>query len=152
MCRYCGAWHSHQRLVAVKSDTGNHKQWKGGVLQAWKMDGGWLWWAEAQPNLFSDSSALISSRSPFTWVSPFQALGNTSCLLQHSLWLWNDDAVWFCRVPQPAWLSCWTWLGAMGNEKQRHTDIKTQSWDREDCMFLVGYVSTFPSQSVYFIG
>jgi hypothetical protein len=61
------------------------------------------------------------------------------------IYLWN----W---VPPPMWLSCWTWLGAMRNEKQRHTDIKTQSWDWEDCMFLVGYMNAYLSQSVYFIG
>jgi hypothetical protein len=42
--------------------------------------------------------------------------------------------------------------GSDRNEKQRHTDIKTQSWGRETCTFLVGYVSTYLSQSVYFIG
>jgi hypothetical protein len=38
-----------------------------------------------------------------------------------------------------------------------HTDIQTlkhkiESWDQEGCKFLVGYVSTYLSWSVYFIG
>jgi hypothetical protein len=43
-------------------------------------------------------------------------------------------------------------MEAVGNEEQRHTDMKIQSWDREDYTLLVGYVSTYPSQGVYFIG
>jgi hypothetical protein len=38
----------------------------------------------------------------------------------------------------------------MGNEKQKHTDTKIQSW--EDCIFLVGYMSFYLNQYVYFIG
>jgi hypothetical protein len=37
-----------------------------------------------------------------------------------------------------------------------HTDIqtkhKTERWDRKDCTFLMGNVSAYLSQNVYFIG
>jgi hypothetical protein len=39
--------------------------------------------------------------------------------------------------------------------KKRHTQTyrhKTEKWDREGYTFLVGDVSTYLSQSVYFIG
>jgi hypothetical protein len=39
-----------------------------------------------------------------------------------------------------------------GEWKKTHTDIQTENWDREDYTFLVGNVSTYLSQSVYFIG
>jgi hypothetical protein len=42
--------------------------------------------------------------------------------------------------------------GSDRNEKQRHTDVKTQSWDQEGCMLLVRYISAYLSQHVYFIG
>jgi hypothetical protein len=37
-------------------------------------------------------------------------------------------------------------------DTHRHTDIKTQTWVQKDCMFLVGYMSAYLNQSVYFIG
>jgi hypothetical protein len=41
----------------------------------------------------------------------------------------------------------------MGNRnKDTHRQKDKQNWGLEGCMFLVGYVSTYPSQSVYFIG
>jgi hypothetical protein len=33
-----------------------------------------------------------------------------------------------------------------------HIDLNTQSWGQEGCLFLVGYMSAYLSQSVYFIG
>jgi hypothetical protein len=41
----------------------------------------------------------------------------------------------------------------MRNKTHKHADIqhKTEHWYREDCMFLMGNVSTYLSQSVYFI-
>jgi hypothetical protein len=38
----------------------------------------------------------------------------------------------------------------MRNKTHRHTDIKQKSWGQEDCTFLVGNVSAYLSQSVYF--
>jgi hypothetical protein len=44
-----------------------------------------------------------------------------------------------------------------GMRNKTHTDIqtyrrKTEKWYREGCMFLMGKVSAYLSQSVYFIG
>jgi hypothetical protein len=40
----------------------------------------------------------------------------------------------------------------MRKKTHRHTDIKQKSWGQEGYTFLVGNMSTYLSQRVYFIG
>jgi hypothetical protein len=88
-------------------------------------------------------------RSPLTlsslWMCPLESTPSPYLLRSHTVRPHIGH-----QLQQPSWLNCWTWLGEMGNENQRHTDIKTQSWEWEDHMFLVGYVRCLPEPECLF--
>jgi hypothetical protein len=65
-------------------------------------------------------------------------------LLHHSpLWCLPMTCVGMLHEPD------WEWQ-EMRNKTHRHTDMQQKSWCWEGCTFLMGNVSTYLSQSVYF--
>jgi hypothetical protein len=88
------------------------------------------------------------------WIKPC----NLSTNFKFSLWLRTVTFTLLLEhCPSLRGYAAWTWLRVMGEweirhpQTYRHTEIQQRSWGREGCMFLMGNVSAYLSQSVYFI-